>query len=89
MRVTSFAIGTGPAGEADFATVLVADVVAELVVPGPAKLHARGVVVIGVALDADAVRHLGAPAVVRQRVPVPARHQNTRVDGPFDLPLPN
>lgn len=60
---------------------------AELVVPRPAELGARGVVVVGVALDAHAVRDpdIGAAAVERLRMPVGARHQKARVHGAFDF----
>ena len=86
---TSFAVSTSPSGQADFAALLVAFVMAELVIPRSAELHAGGVVVVGVALDADAVRHLGPRSVVRQRMPVGAGYQNTRIHSPLDLLMAN
>ena len=87
MKFTSFAVGAGPSGEANFAAVVIAFVVAELVVPRAAEFHAGGVVVVGVALNADAVRHLGRRSVVRQRMPVGAGYQNTRIYGTFDFSI--
>lgn len=71
---TSFAVSTSPSGKADFAAFMVALIVTEFVVSGSAKLHTGGVVVVGVALDADPIRHLGRRSVVRQRMPVSAGH---------------
>lgn len=65
----------------------VASVVAERVVARPAEAAAVGAVVVGVALHADAVREAqSARSLVRQRVPVGARVQQSGVDGPLDLP---
>ena len=54
-RMTCFASGSSPAGHAGFIAVPVAVVVAKHVVARTAEFCASGVVVVWLALDADAV----------------------------------
>ena len=88
--MTCFAGGSSPSRQADFIAVPVAIVVAEPVVARAAKLRARGIVIVGLALHPHAVSEAQfavARAFVSQRVPVDARFQNTRVQGAINLAL--
>lgn len=86
MLHTFFAIVALPAGEAALVAGAGAGVVPELVVTRPAEGGARGVVVVGLAGDAHAVRDGGRGARVAQRVPLRARLHDARPPRFFDQP---
>ena len=78
-RLTRVAVGPGPTLQAGLVAVVVAGVVAEEFVPGPAELVAAEAVVVLVTADPDLVLELGHGAVVRQLLPVGARVDHARM----------
>lgn len=76
---TFVALWSHPALQAGLVAVLVAGVVGEEVVPGPAELVAAEAVVMLGAGDADLVLEVGDPRVVLQRLPLPAGVDHARV----------
>lgn len=89
LKPTCFAGGTSPSRHAGLIAVAVAFVVAEHVVPRPAEFRARGVVVVGLALNPHAVSEtqiaVDSRSFVSQRVPISARLQNARINGSFNF----
>ena len=89
LKPTCFAGGTSPSRHAGLIAVAVAFVVAEHVVPRPAEFRARGVVVVGFALNPHAVSEtqiaVDSRSFVSQRVPISARLQNARINGSFNF----
>lgn len=75
---TFFAVVALPAGQTALVAGDGAGVVTELVVARAAEGGAGGVVVVGLARDAHAVRHGGHRARVPQRVPLRARLHDAR-----------
>lgn len=76
----SVALWTGPALHAGLVSVVVAVVVAEEVVSGPAELVAADSVVVLVAAHANLVRELSDGAVMPQNLPVTVRVNHARLN---------
>lgn len=82
--LTDAAFRAGPALQARLVAILVAVMVAEEVVSGPAEFVAPEAVVVIVAGDADLILELGHATVMLQRLPLSARVDHPRLHGPLD-----
>lgn len=79
--LTCVAVRSGPAFQTRLVSVVVAGVMAEELVPGPAKLVATKAVVVLVADDPDLVLKLRHRSVMRQLLPLWAGVDHSRMGG--------